>query len=265
MNEGRQPYSDAGQRASNAGAADSARRRLRRMVLATAILLALLTLFFSAGFWQLDRAEEKRSVLARYASANDGDFITALVPDSAAEALRFRSFQLTGHYLDDTQFLLDNMTDGGSSGYQVLTPFVTEGRVVLINRGWLKADADRSVLPYIAVDGGERTIHARLNELPAPGLRLEAPADDSESWPRRLLFPTAAQLSGALGVELPAYQLQLDADQPDGYLRSWQAVDSGPEKHLGYAFQWFSFAALACIFYVLLIKKELWTNKPGDD
>ena len=68
-----------------------------------------------------------------------------------------------------------------------------------------------------------------------------------------MLFPTAAELGRALEVELPAYQLQLGADEPDGYLREWRAVESGPEKHMGYAFQWFSFAALACIFYALLM------------
>ena len=264
MNEGRQPYSADEKRASrsvsdaSAGIPDAAPGTgVQRPIIATVMLVALLSLFFSAAYWQLGRADEKRAVLERYATATGGDFVTTLVPDDAAEALRFRPFRLTGRYQPERQILLDNMTDGGTNGYQVLTPFVVGGTTVLINRGWLPADADRTVLPWIAVSDKERTLTARLNNFPAPGLRLEEPADSPGSWPRRLLFPTVAQLEAALGVELPAYQLQLNADEPDGYLRTWQAVDSGPEKHLGYAFQWFSFAALACIFYALLMTQWL--------
>lgn len=261
MNEGRQPYSADEQRASAHLADSVAGSGLRRPVIATVMLVALLGLFFAAGFWQLDRAAEKRAILDRFALASDDDLLTTLVSDTDAEALRFRSFRLVGQYLADRQILLDNMTDGGRSGYQVLTPFRTATGTVLVNRGWVPANADRSVLPAIDVGTAERTIVGRLNNFPAPGLRLAAPADSSDGWPRRLLFPTAEQLRAALGVELPAYQLQLAAEQPDGYLRIWKAVDSGPEKHLGYAFQWFSFAGLAVIFYALLMYQWLKTRR----
>ena len=250
MNAGKQPYSGDAARASSDAAPGTG---LHRPVIATVMLVALLSLFFSAGFWQLGRADEKTAILERFATATADGLITELVPDEAAAALRFRTIRLTGRYRPDRQILLDNMTDGGGSGYQVLTPFETGGNTVLVNRGWVRADPDRTVLPAITVGDGQRTILARINSFPAPGLRLEQPAVGGSGWPRRLLFPTAAEPAGVLAVELPAYQLQLMADQPDGYLRDWQAVDSGPEKHLGYAFQWFSFAALACIFYALLM------------
>ena len=217
------------------------------------MLVLLLTLFFAAGFWQLERAAEKRGVLQRYDAAIGDEAITELVADADAAAMRFRRVQLQGRYVPERQVLLENMTDGGRNGYQVLTLFSSGGRHVLINRGWLPADADRSKLPYISVGDAERTVIARINDYPAPGLRLDGPAGEGTDWPRRMLFPTAIQLEQALGVELPAYQLQLTAAEPDGYLREWRAVASGPEKHLGYAFQWFSFAALACIFYLILM------------
>lgn len=217
------------------------------------MLVLLLALFFSAGFWQLGRAEEKRSVLQRYDAAIGDAAVAELVADSDAASMRFRRVELRGRYVPERQILLENMTDGGRNGYQVLTLFRSGERHVLVNRGWLPADADRSKLPYISVGDEERTVTARINDYPAPGLRLDGPAGEDSGWPRRLLFPTAIQLEEALGVELPAYQLQLAAAEPDGYLREWRAVASGPEKHLGYAFQWFSFAALACIFYLILM------------
>ncbi len=245
---GTQPYNPVDERAS----ADIG-RGVKRPLIATVMLVALLCLFFMAGFWQLGRADEKRAILERFDVATSGAHLTTLVPDDAAGALRFRTFELAGRYVPERQILLDNMTDGGANGYQVLTPFVTAGGTVLVNRGWLRADDDRSVLPWIAVDDQPRTVVARLNRLPAPGLRLEQPADTGSAWPRRLLFPDREQLVAVLDMPLPDYQLLLAPDQPDGYLRNWQATDSGPAKHLGYALQWFSFAALAVLFYAILM------------
>jgi len=44
--------------------------------------------------------------------------------------------------------------------------------------------------------------------------------------------------------------LLLDAAEPDGYLRDWRASDFGPERHLGYAFQWFALAVTLVILYL---------------
>lgn len=222
-------------------------------MIATVLLVLLLALFFRAGFWQLDRAAEKTAVLERYSAAAGDAPIGTLIADEDAADMRFRSVRLQGRYVPDRQILLENMTDGGRNGYQVLTLFRSGERHVLVNRGWLPADGDRRKLPYIDVSDAARTVTARINALPSPGLRLDAPAENADGWPRRMLFPTSVQLEAALGVELPAYQLQLAATEPDGYLRDWHAVASGPEKHLGYALQWFSFAALACIFYLILM------------
>ena len=245
---GTQPYNPVDARASvNIG------HGYKRPLIATVMLVGLLGLFFMAGFWQLGRAAEKRAVLESFDAADAAARLTALVPDEAAEALRFRTFELQGAYLPERQILLDNMTDGGSNGYQVLTPFRSGDRVVLVNRGWVPADGDRELLPWVEVDAAPRTIVARLNSYPSPGLRLEQPAIASNDWPRRLLFPDREQLAAALGMSLPDYQLLLDPAEPDGYLRKWQATSSGPQKHMGYAVQWFSFAALACLFYLILM------------
>ncbi len=47
------------------------------------------------------------------------------------------------------QFLLDNMTHAGRAGYEVLTPLLLDdGRVLLVNRGWLPLpDGRRDELP----------------------------------------------------------------------------------------------------------------------
>lgn len=245
---GTQPYSP-----SDDAASTNIPAGFTRPVIATVMLILLLALFFSAGFWQLDRAEQKRAVMKNYGQALNAAAVTELVSDEQAADLRFHTFKLKGVYLPEHQVLLDNMTEGGANGYQVLTPFKTDSGHVLVNRGWVAANTDRRVLPDIPVANDVRTVVARLNDLPAPGLLLTGQSAHNADWPQRLLFPDRQQLEQALSLKLPNYQLQLDPAEPDGYLRNWQAVGDGPEKHLGYALQWFSFAALAVIFYAILI------------
>ena len=49
----------------------------------------------------------------------------------------------------------------------------------------------------------------------------------------------------------------LDEDQPDGYRRDWQPIVYGPEKHYGYAAQWFGMAlATIILFFFATIKRN---------
>ena len=94
-----------------------------------------------------------------------------------------------------TQVLLDDRIHDGAAGYEVLTALeLADGRNVLVNRGWIRADVDRRVLPDVSVDGDEREVSGRLERLPRPGLRLgsargTAPADAPVIV---AVYPTAA-------------------------------------------------------------------------
>jgi len=232
--------------------------RLRLIVISTLILLPGLALFISAGLWQLGRAEEKRILLDTFVQADKTPLTGIPESKDRAEELLFRRFSLSGSYRADQQILLDNMVSDGVVGFQVLTPLeLPDGRIVLINRGWVAGERGRGMLPYVEVSDEPRTVTGRLAFLPEPGIRMDTPAESSagEAWPRRMTWPQAADIAAALGLSdaaaLQDWQLLLDADAPDGYARDWQPETMGPETHLGYAVQWFSFAALALIIYTL--------------
>ena len=218
-----------------------------------------LCVFVSAGIWQLGRAGQKHDLQAVFALGSIIETIPKPVSDAERSDYRFRRFELFGRYLPDQQILLDSIVADGRSGYHVLTPFLTNGQTVLVNRGWVPANVDRRILPDLEIGDDEREIVARLNYLPVPGMRIEAPPESG--WPRRMLYPTRDDIVAALGAPVPDYQLLLAPEQADGYKRNWQANGIGPAKHYGYAFQWFAFAALALFFYVLLIFR--WKEKPA--
>lgn len=116
------------------------------------------------------------------------------------------------------------------------------------------AAGDRRVLPEIKVSSQPREIQGRISLLPRPGIGLaptQMPA--SGAWPRRLLFPTSQEMGAQSGLALRDYQLLMDSETADGYLRDWQPGGMGPERHLAYAVQWFSLALTVVVIYLVLI------------
>ncbi len=152
--------------------------------------------------------------------------------------------------------LLDNLSYQGRPGYQVLTPLTTPVGTVLVNRGWVPANGDRTILPDIRVGTPAREVIGRIERLPRPGIQLAASAMPADAaWPRRLLFPTSAEVSAQIGIALRDYQLLLDPGAADGYVRDWQPGGLGPERHLAYAVQWFGLAlTVVVVCFVLVLR-----------
>lgn len=217
----------------------------------------------TAGTWQLHRMTEKRQLEASFAAGAEAGTDAApkplqrLVPDTEAATSRYRVLELEGRYDPRHQIVLDNMSHQGQPGYQILTPLQTAGGVVLVNRGWVPADGDRRRLPEVAVGSEPRTVRGRLEWLPRPGLVLAASAPPADGhWPRRLLFPTAAEISALIdprgGTVVRNYQLLLDAGNRDGYLRDWQPGGLTAARHLAYAVQWFGLALTVLVIFLVL-------------
>jgi surfeit locus 1 family protein len=194
----------------------------------------------------LRRAGETRALAAQFAAAAD-DPALERAPDAVTDDLRFRRLHVRGTYDVATQFLLDNRIRDGVAGYEVLTPLklADDSRRLLVNRGWVAADADRRVLPEVAVDPRARDVSGRVERLPRPGVRLgaAAPYDKDDDGVAVVVYPTAKDLSALLGQPLLDYELLLDDAAVDGYARDWRAPGLAPERHLAYAGQWLLLAA----------------------
>ena len=225
-----------------------------RAVLVAGFLL-LLALFLSLGEWQLRRAAEKTLIFDRFGTGQDLPALTTPVDSERLEEYRYRILALRGRYDSSRQFLLDSMIYQGRAGYHVLTAFRPLGaeRWLLVNRGWVRADPDRRVLPQLAVSEVVREVRGRIDTLPRPGLRLEtAGPDEADNWPQVMLFPTIDELGTRLGEPLFGYQLWLDSESPDGFVRDWAPRTMAPERHVGYAIQWFGLAGVLVVMAVVL-------------
>lgn len=214
----------------------------------TALAVAGVVLFVALGRWQLDRAGQKRELFEGFAA---GDAAAVAVPDSFEPVERYRRIRARGSFDTSRQFLLDNMTHAGRPGYHVLTPLVRpDGRIVLVDRGFIPLPPSRDELPAPPVDGGVREVEGRADQLPRAAVQLDAPP--TSGWPRRMSFPRMSDIRQALGAEVFPQVLLLDAAEPDGFLRDWQPPGMAPEKHLGYAVQWFGLALTVAVTWAVL-------------
>jgi surfeit locus 1 family protein len=211
--------------------------------------------FVSLGYWQLGRAHEKQALFDAFMQGSqDTVDATGLGFDELA---RYQHVRLRGAYDATRQILLDNMPSvTGRPGFRVLTPFErADGRGwVLVDRGWVPLGATREDLPDVTVGVREREVSGILDVLPIPGMRVgPAAAPGNHDWPRVLLFPTEADVESALGIDVEPRIVLLDAGAPDGFERKWRpALGFGPERHLGYAIQWFAFALVAMVIFIAL-------------
>jgi surfeit locus 1 family protein len=231
--------------------------RLRASAWMTALACAGVLAFALLGRWQWQRAAEKRSLEAAFA-AGTLQAGSELGARSTAELPRYTMVRAHGRYDGTHQFLLDNMGHAGATGYEVLTPLLLEdGRTLLVNRGWLPLpDGRRERLPNIALSPLDAIeLSGRIDVLPSAALsKGHAAPDAGPAWPKRTSFPTTAELAAALGRPVEPRQLLLAAGEPCGYLRDWQPAGQGfgPARHLAYALQWWTFAALTLFLYLFM-------------
>jgi surfeit locus 1 family protein len=219
------------------------------------LTLAVLAACVRLGSWQLERAHEKHALLAAFTTGTRTTI--DLAGTDIAGLTRYQHVRTRGHYLPDRQILIDNMPSAmGAPGYRVLTPLLRDdGRgLLLVDRGWVPLGHSRERLPDVTVGAEPRVVRGRLDTLPVPGVRIgEAAVAGDRSWPRVLLFPEFEDLERALGAHLAPRIVLLDADLPDGYERQWRpSIGFGPERHLGYALQWFALAMTAIVAFVAM-------------
>jgi len=212
--------------------------------------------------------DQKKALDRQYAEAAaqpPRQLTAASAPAATLAAVRVSAH---GTYLADRQLLLDDQVRGSTPGYHVWTPLrLDDGRLLIVNRGWVPAGASRRDLPPLSAPVEAQVLDGLWRSLPEPGLRLGAAACDPAhpaSWPRLVLYPTAADLACFYGEPVLAGELLLAPDAPDGFVREWRVSSLGfpPARHYAYAAQWFAFAATLLVLFIKLNLKRKPSSHP---
>jgi len=221
------------------------------------LVLFLFPLLMVLGFWQLDRADEKQTIVAAF-RANQQAAPAGLATLLAGGNLQYRPAWLTGILDPSRQIVLDNRVKNGRPGYEVLESMRIDGlevdgqaQMILVNRGWVPASLDRSQLPQIESVVGEVQLRGFLYHNLRGGYRLDDGIKVVGQWPSRVGWISVERAEELFGQSFYGYQLRLDSDSIGALETDWVTVAVQPEKHMGYAVQWFVMALVLLIMTLI--------------
>ena len=223
--------------------------------------LALLAIagFVRLGVWQYGRMQEKQALLAQVDRLMRDRQPVALDGQLPAE-LAWVEGDAT---LDARTFLLDNQLREGQPGVHVYCLARTQGGARLVDLGWAPMRPDRTVPQDVACPAGPLHVRGLLLAPPSTGIRMGPSMQQIE--PSRWLMTRvdADAIARALGMPLPARVIRLDPALKVGYQRDLDVLPNTlpPERHLGYAVQWFALA-LAVLVTALVLTFRKKTPRP---
>lgn len=246
-----------------------ARRVISRGTLLFGWTLAVIAMaaFVALGTWQLGRQHEKQAML---------DAVQRVLGDRHAQPLaiavdpaRVREYDWVegeGGFAARKPLLLDNQMREGQPGVRVYRMFYPDsGGELLIDMGWLPLAGDRALPSSNALAGeymGRRlVVRGLLMPPPSSGLALGAAmSDEDDAWLMTRIDPAAIDAAiGHPGLKLAPRVLKLDPDLSFGHARDLDILPNTlpPERHLGYAVQWFALAlAVLATALVLTFRKS---------
>ena len=236
----------------------------RRWFLTTLLVLAGVGVLARLGIWQLDRLEVRRAFNARVTAQQAAPLLVldqaALADPSLPDSLtgmEYRAVTVQGEYDDTYQVALRNQAWGNEWGVHLLTPLHISGSTqsVLVDRGWIPAEAFKSGDWSAYAEPGLVTVQGvlRASESKPDFGKKDDPEGTLQAWNFANVERIQAQTPYPL---LPVYIQQApDPAWTSLPYRSQPELEITEGPHMGYALQWFSFAAILGIGYPFFIRK----------
>jgi surfeit locus 1 family protein len=231
----------------------------------TLFVLVAVAVMIRLGIWQLDRLDQRRTFNARVETqlAESPLELSGQSLESELYDMEYRTALAGGEFDHQRQVVLRNQDWQGRLGVHILTPLMIEGAesAVLVDRGWVPyedftdgnldqydGEGQVQVEAVIRRSQSKPAIGGRADQVPAPG---EAPL---KAWNWINISDISQQLPyHVLPVYLAALPVTGEESLP---FRSEMELDLTEGSHLGYAFQWFIFAAILGIGYPFYVRRE---------
>lgn len=205
------------------------------------------------GNWQSGRALEKAPVEDRQAVVRDEaplDVGADVVDPVAVDGRRLR---VRGEFLGQSTVYWDNQIVDRIAGFAVITPLRLAGgsMIVLVDRGVVAPGAERGKLPEVATPTGMVEVEGRAYIPPRRTVELADNVDQGALWQNL----TTEKFARRTGLKVHGFVLRQGGPAEPGLRRAADAPAGAAfgmtaAKHRGYAFQWYSLAALVLVLYV---------------
>lgn len=228
--------------------------------LIAAVLFAAGCVFLSD--WQFERRAHRVAQISVVQANYDAKVVSLEVllgkPHSNDEIL-WRPVSAVGRFLIDKALLVRNRPQNGQPGFELVIPFATPQRTILVDLGWLPTgnlQDSPDDIPLPSTDAQRITIRLALSEAK---LERDAPAGQVAN----VHLPTIADLT-QMPIDTKWYG-QLDSGSYEDFPRqlTMPSVDEG--NHLSYAIQWVIFALLGFTMLIWAYRKEMHFAKAEQD
>jgi cytochrome oxidase assembly protein ShyY1 len=219
---------------------------------AWALALVAIAGFARLGFWQYGRMQEKQAMLA-----DVGRVLRAPPVAIDAAGIREMAWVEGEATVDARTLLLDNQMRDGKPGVHVYCIARSGVADRLIDLGWLAVKPDRT-MPDAACPAGPLHVRGLMTALPSSGLQVGVPMQQIGGTRWLMARADVDAIRAALHIDVPARVIRLDPKLPVGYARDLDVLPNTlpPERHLGYAVQWWALSlAVFITALVLSIRK----------
>jgi surfeit locus 1 family protein len=115
--------------------------KFRPFLWLTIVTLPALLMLIGLGSWQLQRLQWKNDLISSFEARSAADAIPIPAANAELDDLEFRNLALNGVFLHERETFLTGRTYEGNAGFHVVTPLLLDdGRIILVNRGWVSED-----------------------------------------------------------------------------------------------------------------------------
>ena len=204
------------------------------------------------GLWQIDRANEKAYLYHAFNERISKNPIQFEVIKS--NPVDFTKIIITGTYISNKQFLLDNKIFNKKAGYEVISPMLFDDQIVLINRGWV-SNNNRQSLPNIDI----RNVDSQAIGYIYKYKDFYQLSEDfyKNDWPLIIQNIEIDKIKQMFKYKVFPYVLIMSEDQENSFNIQTIYKKNSDLKHYMYAGQWFLFALIGIIFMIILLRKDL--------
>jgi cytochrome oxidase assembly protein ShyY1 len=226
-----------------------------------ALTLALAGVMVALGFWQLHRYHERAAANARVDAAVaaapvplDGVLTGGGPPRTGSAWTRVR---VTGVYDTAHEIIARERTVNSRVGYEIIDPLrMSDGRYVLVDRGWIAASVTRGALALPTVPAaptGQVTVTGLVH---LPESRADTPSRDGDQLTVRRISPD--RIAGALPYPLVGAYLTLSDQQPaaDPSFVPIPVDHQDSTMNAGYVAQWWCFALITLLGFGWVARRE---------
>lgn len=229
--------------------------------------LLVFALLIKLGLWQLERATEKDLRLQtmqqyqKQMSMNLNNAINLISTNGniqeEVDHINDLPVNLKGSFNNQQSFLLDNQVYKGRLGYRVIKVFKDEisKTHVLVNLGWIEGKVNRSFIPEVKDIKGPLRFEGIVRVV-EPSIVLVNENLKTNNWPLRIQSIDINKISELIEQPLLPFVVYVDPNASLGYIKEWVPIVMSPEKHRGYAFQWFSLALAWMVLMLLAAYKS---------